>query len=97
MIFDIPLIVDSIPKMLMGIGLTLQLLFLSGALGLALVSLGKLDDAIQHHREALRENPKLANAHNNLGSALSRLTVCFIHGEAAWTSPMFSQNALVMA
>ena len=33
---DIPLIVDSIPKMLMGIGLTLQLLFLSGALGLAL-------------------------------------------------------------
>ncbi len=33
---DIPLIVDSIPRMLMGIGLTLQLLFLSGALGLAL-------------------------------------------------------------
>ena len=33
---DIPLIVDSIPKMLVGIGLTLQLLFLSGVLGLAL-------------------------------------------------------------
>ena len=33
---DIPLIVDSIPKMLMGIGLTFQLLFLSGVLGLAL-------------------------------------------------------------
>jgi octopine/nopaline transport system permease protein len=36
MIFDIALIIDSIPKMLMGIGLTLQLLFLSGALGLVL-------------------------------------------------------------
>ena len=36
MSFDLPLIVDSIPKMLMGIGLTLELLFLSGALGLAL-------------------------------------------------------------
>ena len=33
---DIPLIVDSIPEMLLGIGLTLQLLFLSGVLGLAL-------------------------------------------------------------
>ena len=33
---DIPLIVDSIPRMLMGIGLTFQLLFLSGVLGLAL-------------------------------------------------------------
>jgi len=36
MSFDFPLIVDSIPKMLMGIGLTLELLFLSGILGLAL-------------------------------------------------------------
>jgi polar amino acid transport system permease protein len=36
MSFDLPLIVDSIPKMLMGIGLTLELLFLSGILGLAL-------------------------------------------------------------
>ena len=36
MSFDFALIVDSIPKMLMGIGLTFQLLFLSGALGLAL-------------------------------------------------------------
>ena len=36
MSFDIALIVDSIPKMLVGIGLTLELLFLSGALGLAL-------------------------------------------------------------
>ena len=33
---DVPLIVDSVPRMLMGIGLTFQLLFLSGALGLAL-------------------------------------------------------------
>ena len=33
---DIPLIIDSIPKMLMGIGLTFQLLFLSAVLGLAL-------------------------------------------------------------
>ena len=33
MTFDFALIVDSIPKMLMGIGLTLQLLFLSLALG----------------------------------------------------------------
>jgi polar amino acid transport system permease protein len=36
MSFDFALIVDSIPKMLMGIGLTFQLLFLSGVLGLAL-------------------------------------------------------------
>ena len=36
MSFDFPLIVDSIPKMLMGIGLTLELLFVSGILGLAL-------------------------------------------------------------
>ena len=34
--FDFALIMDSIPKMLMGIGLTFQLLFLSGVLGLAL-------------------------------------------------------------
>ncbi len=36
MSFDMALILDSVPRMLMGIGLTLQLLFLSGALGLAL-------------------------------------------------------------
>lgn len=36
MSFDFALIMDSIPKMLMGIGLTLQLLFLSAVLGLAL-------------------------------------------------------------
>ncbi len=36
MSFDYTLIIDSIPKMLMGIGLTFQLLFLSAALGLAL-------------------------------------------------------------
>ena len=36
MSFDLALILDSIPKMLMGIGLTLELLFVSGALGLAL-------------------------------------------------------------
>ncbi len=36
MSFDMALILDSIPKMLMGIGLTLQLLFLSAALGLTL-------------------------------------------------------------
>ena len=36
MIFDFALIVDSIPKMLAGIGLTFQLLFLSGFLGLVL-------------------------------------------------------------
>jgi len=36
MIFDTALILDSIPKMLFGIGLTFQLLFLSAALGLVL-------------------------------------------------------------
>ncbi|MCP4767706.1 MAG: ABC transporter permease [Gammaproteobacteria bacterium] len=36
MSFDLALILDSIPKMLMGIGLTMQLLFLSLALGTAL-------------------------------------------------------------
>jgi polar amino acid transport system permease protein len=36
MSFDIALIMDSVPKMLMGIGLTFQLLFLSAVLGLAL-------------------------------------------------------------
>ena len=36
MFFDIALVVDSIPKMLAGIGLTFQLLFLSGVLGLLL-------------------------------------------------------------
>ncbi len=36
MSFDFALIADSIPKMLMGIGLTFQLLFLSAVLGLAL-------------------------------------------------------------
>lgn len=36
MFFDIALVVDSIPKMLAGIGLTFQLLFLSGFLGLLL-------------------------------------------------------------
>lgn len=36
MSFDFALIIDSIPKMLMGIGLTFQLMFLSGALGLIL-------------------------------------------------------------
>lgn len=39
MSFDLPLIVDSIPRMLMGIGLTFQLLFLSAVLGLALAIL----------------------------------------------------------
>jgi len=36
MSFDLALTLDSIPKMLMGIGLTFQLLFLSAALGTAL-------------------------------------------------------------
>ncbi len=36
MSFDFALIIDSIPKMLMGIGLTFQLLFLSLVLGTAL-------------------------------------------------------------
>ena len=36
MFFDIALVIDSIPKMLAGIGLTFQLLFLSGVLGLLL-------------------------------------------------------------
>ena len=36
MSIDFALIIDSIPKLLMGIGLTFQLLFLSGVLGLAL-------------------------------------------------------------
>lgn len=36
MFFDITLVIDSIPKMLAGIGLTFQLLFLSGFLGLLL-------------------------------------------------------------
>lgn len=36
MSFDIALIADSVPKMLMGLGLTLQLLFLSAVLGLML-------------------------------------------------------------
>jgi octopine/nopaline transport system permease protein len=36
MSFDVALILDSIPKMLMGLGLTLQLLFLSLALGTVL-------------------------------------------------------------
>lgn len=36
MFFDFALVVDSIPKMLAGIGLTFQLLFLSGLLGLLL-------------------------------------------------------------
>ena len=36
MSIDFALIIDSIPKMLVGIGLTFQLLFLSGVLGLAL-------------------------------------------------------------
>jgi arginine/ornithine transport system permease protein len=36
MSFDLALIIDSVPKLLAGIGLTLQLLFLSGILGLIL-------------------------------------------------------------
>ena len=36
MSFDITLILDSLPKMLSGIGLTFQLLILSGVLGLLL-------------------------------------------------------------
>lgn len=36
MSFDLALIVDSVPKMLLGLGLTLQLLFLSAVLGLML-------------------------------------------------------------
>jgi polar amino acid transport system permease protein len=36
MSFDLALIIDSIPKMLAGIGLTFQLMFLSGLLGLIL-------------------------------------------------------------
>ena len=36
MSFDLTLILDSIPEMLLGIGLTLELLFVSGVLGLAL-------------------------------------------------------------
>jgi len=36
MSFDFSLVMDSIPMMLMGIGLTMQLLFISGILGLAL-------------------------------------------------------------
>ena len=31
-----------------------------------------MDEAVHHHRAALEENPKLADTHNNLGSALSR-------------------------
>ncbi len=38
MSFDVALIVDSIPKMLMGLGLTLQLLILSAVLGLLLAT-----------------------------------------------------------
>lgn len=38
MIFDLALIVDALPKMLMGIGLTFQLLILSAVLGLALAT-----------------------------------------------------------
>ena len=36
MSLDVDLVVDSIPKMLVGIGLTFELLFLSLALGTAL-------------------------------------------------------------
>ena len=36
MSFDVALIIDSVPKMLMGIGLTFQLLFISAFLGLVL-------------------------------------------------------------
>jgi polar amino acid transport system permease protein len=38
MIFDLALIIDALPKMLMGIGLTFQLLILSAVLGLALAT-----------------------------------------------------------
>ena len=36
MSFDFSLIIDSIPKMLMGMGLTLQLMFITAVLGTAL-------------------------------------------------------------
>jgi len=39
-------------------------------LGAALVTLGKLDDAIAHYREALRIKPYYVRVHNNLGIAL---------------------------
>ena len=45
MSFDISLILDSLPKMLSGIGLTFQLLILSGVLGLFLAKNG-----ISHYR-----------------------------------------------
>lgn len=37
-------------------------------LGVALEQEGKLDEAIAHHREALRANPRFMEAHNNLAN-----------------------------
>jgi len=42
-------------------------------LGEALFHMGKLDEAVSHHREALRLEPDAPEPHNNLGRALAEL------------------------
>jgi tetratricopeptide (TPR) repeat protein len=44
-----------------------------GNLGVYLMDNGSLTDAIGHLREAIRIRPEYADAHNNLGNALSRI------------------------
>jgi tetratricopeptide (TPR) repeat protein len=44
-----------------------------GNLGVYLMNQGRADDAIAHLREAIRIKPDYADAHNNLGNALSRI------------------------
>ncbi len=40
-------------------------------LGFALANAGRLQEAIEHYRQALRLNPDYVKAHNNLGFALA--------------------------
>src|SRR5205085_11537550 len=42
-------------------------------LGFALMNLGRHDDAIQQHQEAIRLEPKYADAYNNLGASQLQL------------------------
>jgi serine/threonine-protein kinase len=64
-------------------------------LGVALLEIGRSDEAIEHFQQALRIDPEYANSHNNLGSALQgrgRLDEAIAHfRHALRTGPLVAE------
>jgi serine/threonine-protein kinase len=65
------------------------------SLGVALLQIGRSDEAIEHFQQALHIDPEFANAHNNLGSALQakgRLDEAIAHfRHALRTDPLVAE------